>query len=721
MRKYIPVLFLALAVVMGQAPPGWCGEDVTLRARPGLAGVFKVSQPVLIRVDIDNRGDAVKGQLVVAPPEPERPSVRQRPVYMSEVEVPAGGKAACDLVAPGGLAGGSYLVRLVAGERVLAETKLEGAAVAGGIVVLPLGEKVLGSSLFTWLDKTYGGQVTVKYLPPEELPEKPLFLCAADVIVADREAASRINPKQAGALKDWVRLGGKLILSGGAGAAPRGTFSDIAPSAEIKAGETGPFSRRDLGRGEVILSGTPLESINDRQGKAWESLELLSGEGDMARDKYSEIKYMLSDSGSYFPMVKMPGIPVLVLLWVLYVLVAGPGLYLALKRFNRRDLAWALVPAVALLTALGFYTLSPVNRLQAYLAHTVATVEIVDKDLAEVRASGAFVLPRGGDLEVTGRGQMLLEPLNYYSGRRDLRVSAFNDGDQSRIVYSNVEYGSMRQVHSYGMLPGVGRIGGNIFFRENRIMGEITNNTPFNLRDCRLVAGQSLFELGGIPAGGNRKINEPLYSAVIISPGEVPYNINPRSPAKVQESRIASEITAREESAGEVYFLGWSDGPVDQFRVARPPGQGQVSGLTLVRQRMDIEFPGGGFRLPAGFIRQTVAGLGGEYSVRREGLFIHRGALKITYDLPKTLNRDDFRLAAIEVPAVPPHATYTVEIYRYDTAQWEPVNRNGQNFTGQDAMKYISGRGKIELKITSQVESAEAVFQGIAVEGVIGQ
>lgn len=717
MKKLSLTLFFALALVMFQAVPGWCGRDVSLKARPGLSGIYKVNRPVLIRVDIDSRGDGIAGQLVVAPRDQEMPSERNKTLYITAVDVPAGGKVTRDLVVPGELAARSPMVRLVAGGNILAEAGLEGAGLSGGLVILPLGEKVFGSSLFTWLDKKYGGQVTVKYLPPEELPEKSLFLGAADVIVVDREASVRLGPGQVRALKEWVRLGGTLLVSGEAGAAG-GPFGDIITAIQAQSGN---LARKTLGRGEVILSRTPVEDIKDPEGKTWEDMELIPGGKRIPGDRDFDIKHMLADAGSYLPMSKSPGISLLVILWVAYSLALGPGLYLLLRRLNRRDLAWVLVPAGAALTALFFYTMSPVNRLQAYLAHTTATVEIVDHNLAEVRASGTFVLPRGGSLEVNGSGQMHVEPVNIYSGRRGRPVLAFNDGKESRVVFDGVEYGSMRQVHSQGILSGVGGIGGSIFFRDHRVMGEISNNTPLNLRDCRLQVGKSLLDLGDIPAGGVKKLDEPFNWALIANnPGE-PYPYG-RYPAKIQETRIINDFTVHREVAGEVYFLGWSDSPPDDLKVVRPSGQGKTSGLTLVRQKMDLQFPGGAFRLPEGFIKYTVSGLGGGYGTGPDGrLVVHRGSVQISYDLAGTLKKDNFRVTAVDVPQAPDRSVYTVEIYRQDESRWEQVDKNGQRFSGKDAARYLSGKGKIEIKVTSPVDKGEGMFAGITVEGVIGE
>lgn len=105
MKKLFLTFFLTLALAVFPAAPGWCGQDdVILKARPGLSGIYKVNRPVLIRVDIDNRGDGIAGQLVVASRDRERPHERNRPLYITAVEVPAGGKVTRDLLVSGELA-----------------------------------------------------------------------------------------------------------------------------------------------------------------------------------------------------------------------------------------------------------------------------------------------------------------------------------------------------------------------------------------------------------------------------------------------------------------------------------------------------------------------------------------------------------------------------------------------------------------------------------------
>ncbi len=267
--------------------------------------------------------------------------------------------------------------------------------------------------------------------------------------------------------------------------------------------------------------------------------------------------------------------------------------------------------------------------------------------------------------------------------------------EQSRVIFGDVEYGAMRQVYFYGIDTGAGSIDGGVFFLEDRLVGEIINNTPFDLRDCRLVSGKRSIGLGEIASGGTKKIE-----AMIMTGAGEPHGVVPQQAGPL-ESRMAGHLSKTGGSPGELIFLGFCDRPTEQFSVVRPAGRGQISGLTMVRQRIDLGFPGGSFRLPPGFIKSTVS------------------SQKVIYDLPGTLNTADFTVTAIEVPPLPPG--HTVEIYRADTNVWEQLDPGGGRFVGGEALKYLSGQGKIELRLFAPMEKTEGFFSGIAVEGVVGR
>ncbi|MCL6449492.1 MAG: hypothetical protein K6U04_15365 [Armatimonadetes bacterium] len=219
--------------------------------------------------------------------------------------MPAGAGGPYRLVIPGELASVKPVVRLVSGGQVLAESRVEGVAVDGGrMVLLALGEDVAGGGLQDWLSRGAGSLATLKYLSPGELPGDSLLLGAADIIMIGPAGVSRLSREQVKALKEWVHLGGSLVLLGGAGAGEGGSFADVSPvqvsSRQVVDGKLGGLrsggplpvaagrlvagkalavengvpvlARRPLGRGEVLYCGADPGDLGGEARDVWSAL-----------------------------------------------------------------------------------------------------------------------------------------------------------------------------------------------------------------------------------------------------------------------------------------------------------------------------------------------------------------------------------------------------------------------------------------------------------------
>lgn len=754
----LAALFLALVI---QSPPAGA-SGVTMKVWPGLSGLYKMEQAVQLKVEINNSGRPIKASLVVDREEiPGMPKNEYWINYSRDLEVKSG-KNNVLLVVPGELLGNPSEVRLVSGGVVLARVPIQGTNVGGGLIGLVLSEKAYRSDLFTWLDKRFGNQFTVKYIKPEELPDSALLLQGADLVVVDPEAVAALSEKQCKAVEEWTRLGGTLLLSGGAGAEKGGKFDGISPvetrgstrvsgalgglrpggeylhaaagrvvSGRVLASGAGIplLARRTLGRGDVVYSAVAIDELKENNDKVWAALDQpgdssgVFAPGKVVREKYI-MRDVLANASSYLPQLKLPPVPLMMLLWVIYLGIAGPGLYLVLRRYDRRDLAWVLVPGVALITAGGFYLFSPVNRLQGYLSQTLATVDVLGPGLAEVRAAGTVVMPRGGDLLLQGSPDMFVEPMRTYSGVGPKGVEVVNSHQGDRIRFNSVEYGSMRQVTAYGLWRQSGRLDGKVHFRANHIQGAITNNTNMDLRDCKLLAGGHLIELGGIKKGQTRVLDEALDKWQIVDdPNMMLKQMNPREnqSTQVRERRLMGEMVNREYWQPEgILFMGWGDNSPELFKVLEPGGQGKNYGLLLVRQNIEIQYPNGEFSLPAGIIRPSVNQISGGMQKRPDGLVLHDGKAVLKYDLKDILGERKFTVNRISFPGSNRGNTYSLEIYDLTRKKWVELNQVEPVLKGAAISRYLAPDGSIQVRITGSYRGGPAsAFRGIEVEGVV--
>lgn len=753
---------LAMAVMV-TALPSSAAAAVGMKVRPGLGGLYKVEQPLELVITVENSGPGFEGTIMVRQEE-ERPE-RRRPdlaQFIMNVNVPADAHEQFRMVIPGELASMKPVVELVSGDLVLAKSRVEGIAVGGGRVILALSEEIMEQ---TWQSKSPGPEINMKYLSPGELPEDSLLLGSADAILIDPSSISSLNERQVRAVKEWVHLGGTLSLFGGAGAGDSGSFSDISPvrvtgrktvdgklaglrsggplnvaSGELVAGsalalENGVpvLARRELGRGQVLYCGVSPRDLGGEARGVWSTLFGVSPDPGSLPPKRPSLPMgagSLAQASSYIPRLAGPPVPMLVLLWLIYVMAVGPLLYFLLRRADRRDWAWALVPAGALVAAGGFYLLAPANRLTNYLSQTLATVEIFSAELAEVRAGATVVVSRGGDLTVQAANNIYVVPAGDYGHTNNFSsVLVQQGGGKSSVSYSGVQYGSLRQVYAYGLQRRLGSIEGKLYLDGSSIKGDLINKTGLDLRDGGLLLGGRVLRFGRLPAGDTVHIEETLESLnVPASPEmlltEMGGGGNRPGDPFVRERQMLSEMVHGEfgRPAG-IQFFGWHDGAPGVFEVAGRPGQKEDYGLVLVKQSIKIDAATGKFRLPAGFIIPRTGEREGNFGLipDSEVKAIHAGdTVKLLYNIEDAGIEGNFNVEALEFQYTQGQYTYPVEIYNHQQDKWEQLPDGGRKIAADELSRYLSGY-KVWLRVTrpEEFQGPYPMWPGMAVEGVV--
>ncbi|HOV80475.1 MAG TPA: hypothetical protein PK728_10295 [Bacillota bacterium] len=762
MRKRI-VLFsnyflcaLLVAAVFAAAFPAPAAAAVEMKVRPGLGGLYRTEQPLELLITLQNSGPEFEGAILVRQdeeqPERQRPGLAQ---FILNVRVPAGASEQFRMVIPGELASMKPVVELVSGGLVLAQSRVEGVAADGVRVVLALSGEIMERA---WQSKSPGAEVHLKYLSPGELPEESLLLAAADAILVDPSSAPLLNGRQVRALKEWVHLGGTLSLMGGAGAGADGVFSDVSPvrtagrrtvdgklaglrsggpldvaSGELVAGraialENGVpvLARRELGRGQVLYCGALPGDLGDEARGVWSALFGASAEPDNKSLRYSPVGSVgtLLYASSYIPRLSGPPVPVLVLLWLVYVAAVGPLLYFILRRADRRDWAWVLVPAGALVAASSFYLLSPANRLQNYLAQTLATIEIFSPELAEVRAGATVVAARGGGLAVRAADNMYCVP----SGNNDSpdgRPALVQQGEGKAVVnFGGVQYGSLRQVYAYGLRQGMGSIEGRLYLDGKSVKGDLVNRTGLDLRDSRLVLGGRVIQIGRFPAGGTVRIEETVEELNAPAGPEMLLaelggrGRRPGDPFYRERQMLSENVYGESGRPAGIQFIGWHDGPPGVFEVAGKPGQREDCGLVLVKQAIKMDIAAGRFHLPAGFVSPRRGDLKYTAVTGAESKVIYDGHVDLVYNIDDAGIRSNFKIEALDIQYIQGQFTLPVEIYNHQQDKWEQLPDGGRRITADELSRYLNDN-KVRLKVAGESPGPYPVWPGLAVEGVV--
>ncbi|HEX2988218.1 MAG TPA: hypothetical protein VHS06_08625, partial [Chloroflexota bacterium] len=357
--------------------------------------------------------------------------------YGQEVALPAGVTKEVTLwipVAAGGAPVGSAgLVRVTAGDRLLAEQRVEFRSTKTPFwpLIGILAESPAPAKAISQVELPYQGlpiPLTVATLLPSDLPASGERLGAISALVVQGSVAATLTSDQRQAVQDWVTAGGHLVLSGGPQAArvasilPQNalpvTFAatdaaiDLEPLAKWAGVQenfpaTGPATsfhaaigstlagstaqplawRMGMGQGTVTLlavdpgleplaawSGTPSilrKALDPALPKPDENEKMR-----IIRAQEAEVPNRLQNVVDALPPGVFPSWQNVALILGGFAILAGPLLHLLLWRADRRGWLWLSVPPAALLVAAGLYYFGIGRYGKDIITNTVAHVQM---------------------------------------------------------------------------------------------------------------------------------------------------------------------------------------------------------------------------------------------------------------------------------------------------------------------------------------------------------
>jgi hypothetical protein len=218
------------------------------------------------------------------------------------------------------------------------------------------------------------------------------------------------------------------------------------------------------------------------------------------------------------PSASPPGAYVLGLLLLGYVVLIGPFSFWALTRTGRRELAWLVVPCLAVGGGLGLYVTGAGTR-QGPVTDEVRVAQLAPgSDLAQVVSLGAVYLPMGGSHQVQLGGQFSVPPTLVGDlgavGGAQLTVGA---GNSSAPLALTVD-GPSNSLGGWAA-AGTARLAGTVLAdvdqSDGQLTGEVTNDLGVDLRDAQVVvaSGQAQRNLGTMRTGITSRFSLPVPSS----------------------------------------------------------------------------------------------------------------------------------------------------------------------------------------------------------------
>ncbi|NOV03456.1 hypothetical protein [Paenibacillus planticolens] len=742
-----------------------------------------------VTMTLRNQGGDVSGDLVIQVANPNRTKDFS---YVQHVELPKGSVKVVTMLLPGNAytksnnritfyeksqKNGKKIA--LAGNAYLEAFSLPKETVQVGV----LARDVDTLNFLTLLNQS-GKNVNVLHLKQEEIPKESLGLDSLDVLAINDFASDTLTAEQVQAIQLWTQRGGNLLLAGGAGypksAAP---FTKIAPviyegtsalkelpqvekigekelvfpqpftlsqgklagGAEtiVSEGMLPVFARSAYGSGFVTyaaydLSLNPLASWNGNQ-RLWE--QILAGTIESAHaNNLNQIRFgndpfwEMDRALEYFPSLQPPKLPMLALVLLLYAILVGPVLYLVLKRLDRREWAWFVIPIVAIVTSIGVFQFGASNR-GSMMAESLSTVTLNGTGSGIKQSAVSVFLPKGGDLELKFAGKSVVSPLlrsDVYPSMQLHEQSELvirKEIDAAIVRLQDIPYSSISKLAvEEEQLVSIGKLDYSISeLSAKGAKGQITNNTTKELKDAAVLINQSYIKIGNIPAGASA--NFDTAGGIGVSNGfdipqlAFPYPTNNNVDVNLhQRSMLIGHLNQKANFSGGItpMIIGWMK---DQTSISLTSGGSiPTEQLTLVSQEMKINYvtTDGKIVIPSTALVPALIDNHLKMSAVQfqNGPFMQMGSGDVTldYQLPALAGASYLTMEMTGDP----NPDVTTELWNSETKVWEAITlKSYQTWEGDKLQPYLLEGKSIRMKVTTVQNNTMFRIPAVSLEGVV--
>ena len=491
-----------------------------------------------------------------------------------------------------------------------------------------------------------------------KIPDEGAGWGAADFIVVDEYPLADFSQKKQEALLEWIYKGGILIqgssdnsiaesgilakhmplelsgpstvqasslnkligYDGFSGSAPSFS-SQLVKDAKLMLESNGApvIASKAVGSGLIIQTSFSLgdEPFSQMEGMTglW---NVLLQEGNKVIQAASQsqqfmgdqsmmdtLVYTIGSSNDLFPSFKV-STPLLVGIIFIYMLLIIPVLYFILKRKDKREYAWWIIPLAAVLTSVGIFAFGAKDRMGPLQVQHSAVIDVSDDGsgigyfveslISNKSGNYSFRVPAGIRLTTSTENKAL------QSSTAAIHKIAINEQDTSGSTFHmrDVGFWSVATVFGEMKRKEVGKFESNLQVKEKKLIGSVVNGFPFGLTDVSIWSGSTLIPLGDMAAGETITVNEPLkFSTVLPKASLNTYNnpMNQMNPStnkadnndleKMRKDSLLAFSGEQINLSKQPAIIGFADSQIIDIDVN--VAQSSVSSMTMLVQSVQPE------------------------------------------------------------------------------------------------------------------------------------
>jgi hypothetical protein len=561
---------------------------------------------------------------------------------------------------------------------------------------------------------TGGNRVEALTLTKETFPEEKSGLQMLDYIVIDQFNVSELSQNQQKVLKSWVENGGVLFV----GAAPHladalGPIANMAPltlqeeaklsdtsSFNVKKSIKASFSSLSIFKGkvkpdaEVMVEqgGIPLVVKNARGlGEVWQTsfslgdptlndweqygewfANMLSktepyfllGQNNGDQSFLERIYYEVADSNELFPSTNFK-VSTLVIILIVYLIVIVPLLYFLLRKLDKREQAWWIIPAISILVSSGIFVTGAKDRISKPHLNQMSILKVENDRSVHGISAFTALSNSGGDYDfVSDKNQLELTParMRNNSGGTDQYKFAIEEliKDKRKITFRDVEYWSTRTVLGTSEREDLGSFIPELVLKDKTITGTIQNDFPYDFTDVYIWSGSRIYRVGEVKAGETLTINKRLSTDYLSSPignpnmsAPFPNQQSIKQQKKERLENFASQMMSADNENNSPVIFGYTEAEI--FNMSIKNKESKSENFSLLYQHFpSLGHYKGAFTLRSEQLDLDVKPVDGQiiehYSHNEaDEMGIEDGTYEMTIQLPKQIELSKVTLHSLNM------------------------------------------------------------------------
>ncbi|WP_107838719.1 DUF7408 domain-containing protein [Metasolibacillus meyeri] len=612
------------------------------------------------------------------------------------------------------------------------------------------------------------------------LPEDPLGLAMANIIAFDEVSIADLSQKQQEALLKWVQDGGTLVI----GAMEQintasGIFKDSLPltlsnemetvsaerlsalineekfsesiqvhAATMNAGSLSVLAdegnilaaSKKIGSGEIIqtafsLGDQPLASM---EGYAALTAKMLSIQkfsnfnmGGYHQSPFEQMMYDIRSVNELFPSFEVSMTFTLIVV-IIYIIVIGPILYFILKRLDKREYAWWMIPLISIVVSIALFVIGAQGRIMQPQAQQSAIYKVNEDSSLNGYYIESILTNRGGDFIVNTDSNTTAMALRNYgrftgSGGALYEHSYIKEhADGTTLTLRDLSYWSVQSFIGNTATQNVGKMDIDLTLKNEKLTGTIKNNFPFDLKDVTLQSGLKIVKLGDIEANGTLTVAQDVKLTTLQKP--VYYNrynyTYPTTKADIDPVRIerlqamTGSLTEQEEQpiisawaeqalVGVELESGANMSPISYF-VQPFEGKVELTGPFTMKQS----------NLNYDLIPLSVNGYYEPFDRQLNKWYLSDGSYEVIVSVPPNFTEHIEQLNELII-ANKDSVNMKLAIWNNHTESYEPLDKNRVELTN-DVENYMNDLGEIRLELifTTNQGTIETTLPNVELKGV---